>query len=289
MLRLDPAHPPVWSSDTRLQFGVDAVLVLDDPLPWQERLVHALQRGVLDPSFPAVAAEAGAPPAAVDDFLAQLRPALLQSGRAVAYPVSLHVADGFSAADAAAFVTAFEASGHCVVTSRWFGTYDELDALEPVVVLLGGHVIEPGRAAALSSRDIVHLPVVFTADRAEIGPLISPGDGPCLSCVEAHRRDDDPAWPRIAAQLIGLRSPEIGAAVIGEAGLIAARLVSDPDRPRAIGRSLLIHDDSLPRRWRSHRPHAECRCRSLARTGTDHAPGSPPLATTTARGSDQHG
>lgn len=281
MLRLDPAHPPVWSSDTRLQFGVDPVVVLEDPLPWQERLVHALQSGILPPSFPALAAASGAAPADAEEFLLRLQPALLPLTTSPARAVSLHIQDGFPQAQTDAFVAAFEASGRHRVSSRWYGTYEELDALESVVVLLADHLVEPRRAAALLSRDIVHLPVVFTADRAEVGPLVTPGDGPCLACIEAHRRDADAAWPRIAAQLVGLHGRPMTASLVEEAGLIAARLISEPGALPPRGRSLLIHADSLRRRWRSHRPHAECRCRSLARSGTDPAPGCPrPVPTT---------
>ena len=51
MLRLDPSHPPVWRSAGALQFGAEPVAVLDDPAPWQLRVIRELERGVPDGAF----------------------------------------------------------------------------------------------------------------------------------------------------------------------------------------------------------------------------------------------
>ncbi|MBN9172996.1 MAG: hypothetical protein J0I70_02435, partial [Microbacterium sp.] len=60
MLRLDPAYPPVWRTPTTLQFGVDAVALLEDPEPWEERVVDELSRGLPEGAVHPLATEAGA-------------------------------------------------------------------------------------------------------------------------------------------------------------------------------------------------------------------------------------
>lgn len=283
MLRIDPAHPPVWRTATRLQFGRDAVVVLDHPKPWQERLVRDLEHGVPEHAYEEIALASGGTSAMAQAFLKTLRPALLPTaGPLPRSPVAVHIPDGFPRAQAEAFLAALEASGRCFVSTRWFGTYDEVPTLGVPVVLLAHHVVQPQRAAALVSGDVPHLPVVLAPDRVEVGPFVEPGSTACLACVDAHRCDADPAWPQIAAQLIGRTAHGVGAALLSEAGLVAARLISDADRMPTTGRSLLIRDDSLQRRWRAHRPHAACRCRSLARTETVRALAAPTPSSTTA-------
>lgn len=49
--------------------------------------------------------------------------------------------------------------------------------------------------------DVPHLPVCVRGARATIGPFVIPGLTGCLRCLDLHRGDRDPAWPRIAVQL----------------------------------------------------------------------------------------
>ena len=52
-----------------------------------------------------------------------------------------------------------------------------------------------------SRAGIPHLPLQVLDATAWVGPLVLPGRTACLRCVDAHRRDRDPAWPSVAAQL----------------------------------------------------------------------------------------
>ena len=76
-----------------------------------------------------------------------------------------------------------------------------------VAVLVADFVIPPSRYTRWLRDDVPHLPVVFSDRVVRIGPFVTPGSGPCLHCVELHRTDDDPAWPAVASQLLGRRSP----------------------------------------------------------------------------------
>lgn len=282
MLRLDPAHPPVWRSTDCLQFGVDAVVVIDEPQTWQLRLIHILAQGVADDALAAVAAVAGASEVQARGLLRHLRPALSRSGSAGPV-VTMQTPEGFPDRSAEAVAAALEATGCTVERTTWFGATDEAPRVDHPVIVVAEHLVEPRRAAPLVARDIAHLPVVFTGRRAEIGPLVIPGSTACLACVGARRCDADPAWPHIAAQLVGRPSVEAGLALVWEAGLAAARMLSDPEPARRTAHSLTLHADSLRRTWRAHRPHEACLCRSLAGTETPAARAGLRREPTTAR------
>lgn len=68
----------------------------------------------------------------------------------------------------------------------------------PAAALLVGFG-EPVRA--LTDRWLLHglphLVVRLRADEALVGPLVVPGDGACLRCLDAHRTEDDPRWPQL--------------------------------------------------------------------------------------------
>ena len=68
-------------------------------------------------------------------------------------------------------------------------------------MLAGAPVIDPAEADELLGRGIAHLPVTLLETTATVGPLVSPGTGPCLRCLGLHRSDRDPDWPLVAAQL----------------------------------------------------------------------------------------
>jgi hypothetical protein len=70
-----------------------------------------------------------------------------------------------------------------------------------VVIAPTGSIVPPEWLGQVRHRP--HLPVVIRETTAVIGPLVLPGQTPCLRCVELTRGDRDPAWPVLAAQLIG--------------------------------------------------------------------------------------
>ena len=54
-------------------------------------------------------------------------------------------------------------------------------------------------AAAHAARRQPHLAVTIREGAAVIGPLVAPEGGPCLNCLDLHRRDRDAGWPGPAA------------------------------------------------------------------------------------------
>ena len=81
MLRLDPAFPPLWRSATTLQFGTEAVVVIDDPSTWQQRLIRELEGGIPDAALDPVAQALGAPADAAEAFVRRIRRALTHAMR----------------------------------------------------------------------------------------------------------------------------------------------------------------------------------------------------------------
>ncbi len=68
------------------------------------------------------------------------------------------------------------------------------------------HAGRPGRAhgphgAAAGLGDTPPGGQLLRERRWHVGPLVVPGAGPCLGCLDLHRGDRDPGWPLVAAQL----------------------------------------------------------------------------------------
>lgn len=269
LLRLDPAHPPVWRSETVMQFGLEPVAVLDDPAPWQLRVVRELQRGIPDAAFRSFAEAMGAPHGAAAERLRErLHRALMNEAppRARAW---LYAATETPEATRDAVTAGLDAAGYDVRTAHRFDAIEDAEPEAAFLVILAAGVVPPAAVAALMADDRPHIPVILTGRDAEIGPVVRPGATACLACVAAERRDRDPSWPVVAAQLIG-HTPVTDPAVAWDAGVVAGRLLSEIASHPARGttRSMRLRAGSLHRSVRTHRPHADCRCRSLAGIAT---------------------
>jgi hypothetical protein len=260
MLRIDPAHPPLWRSATCLQFGVDDAARLDEPEPWEERLVDELTRGAAPAAVHAFLRSQGVDASRADAFFAELQPVLVDDPPPAR--IVVQAADDVSPDDAEAVVTAIARTGADADLQAWAGRSTAVPPSGSTVILLAAHLVEPRRAAVLVGADVRHLPLVLDGAGAVVGPLVEPGRTACLACGDAYARDADPAWPLVASQLIGRRSPVAGSVLAGEAARVAAYLISEPD-PAPVRSSVRLRVDSPHRRWQQHPPHAACGCRSL--------------------------
>ncbi len=72
-----------------------------------------------------------------------------------------------------------------------------------LIVLCDMVVAEPVMVTELLAAGIPHLIGYAHEGTAMVGPLVWPGRSSCLHCAELHRADLDPAWPKLAAQLVG--------------------------------------------------------------------------------------
>ena len=156
-----------------------------------------------------------------------------------------------------------------------------------LVVLVGEHVLDARVGDDLVRRDIDHLGVVVDTARVVVGPLVLPGRSPCIRCLDLHRRDRDPAWLHLVAQLLDSRATR---SAVGEtalsttAGALAALQVlchlDAKVTPDTVGRTLELSlpDGQVHRRaWRLH---AQCGCSRLpaAPSGADDDQARAPAA-----------
>jgi molybdopterin/thiamine biosynthesis adenylyltransferase len=84
-------------------------------------------------------------------------------------------------------------------------TSRNLEAID-CAAIISHQAIEPRRYVQWLNRDVPHVSISFETDRASVSPLIVPGRGPCLYCLEQARTDEDPSWPVIASQLVANES-----------------------------------------------------------------------------------
>jgi len=83
-----------------------------------------------------------------------------------------------------------------------FGPAVSSPACPDLVVLAAVGAIRADAGEPWRRRGIPHLPLVAQTHRVQVGPLITAGGaGPCLSCMDLHRRDRDSAWPVLLSQL----------------------------------------------------------------------------------------
>jgi hypothetical protein len=142
-----------------------------------------------------------------------------------------------------------------------------LEVTPDLVILIEHGAADATAAGQLVSADVPHLSVVIREDDVVIGPLVRPGNGPCLRCLDLHRGDRDPAWPAVLTQLLGpaaraVRPEETALSVLG-AGLAALQALAHLDGvrdPATVGATLEAElPDGLIAR-RSWPAHPRCGC-----------------------------
>lgn len=145
-----------------------------------------------------------------------------------------------------------------------------------LVVLVEHGAVDPVRARPLMREDIPHLPVLVRELDVVVGPLVRPGEGPCLRCLDLHHCDDDARWPAVATQLTA-RPPE---GVETSLAWFGAALAAHQVLAVADGRGVLVAGTSLEvsatyplPRYREWAVHPDCGCRSPA--GHDDAAADP--------------
>lgn len=273
--RLDPRYPLLWRDSDTIQFGLENIVHVDATHRWVEPLLARLASGIRLSTFDVVAHAVGAPRQAARDLLARLRPVLRDDPSAApAFWV-----EGVNVADDRALPRMIECLGEEGLNR---GIRDDPDDVGVIVV--------EGAASALQFAsylrdDVPHLPVAFEAAAATVGPLVRPGETPCLSCRDEHETRRDPAWPRLHTQLIGRPVGTISSARLAQAAALVARVLRTPVTEAGL-RARVNPDGRIA--WHSVRFHEGClcrdlSCRSLPGTGTAPAPLVLRSAPTTAR------
>ncbi len=204
----------VWRSPSSLQFGVDAPLaVLDDLDEGTERIVAALVSGISRSGFDMMARSVGLADEAASELLERLEPALASAtttrGR-VSVTGSGALADELRELLAEQGVLA-----------------DPGESTPDLAVIVAGWLVGAEDHGTWLRRDIPHLPVVVGDAGVTVGPLVEPGSGPCLYCVQLTLTDADAAWPAIATQLWSRPAPPLGGLQLAEAAAFAGRRVAE--------------------------------------------------------------
>jgi hypothetical protein len=138
------------------------------------------------------------------------------------------------------------------------------DGSATFVVQAGGHRPPELAALAYARQGVAHLTIEVRDGTAVIGPLVPPAGTPCLNCVDLHRRDRDPAWPALVAQLATAGEAALPCAVTtalvatGYAADEVLRFV-DGRQPQTVGTTIEISGPGRERR-RRWPPHPRCDC-----------------------------
>ncbi|MBM7831275.1 bacteriocin biosynthesis cyclodehydratase domain-containing protein [Agromyces cerinus] len=265
--RIDPILPIVWRSPAELQFGATPRVVLRDPGAFETGLISALRHGASASTLETIGTALGGTAETVHALLELLAPAFepatdaaasVRSPRCVALDAPREISDrlaehlarlGYEPVPAAE--AEVEHTALAVVAATW--------------------VVSPGRHLPWLRADVPHLAIVFDDEGTRVGPLVEPGDGPCLRCLELARRDDDPAWPVIAAQLAGRPAASCTPRAVHDAAALVASLVDDRlagARTPLRGASIRLGRPGETVPTTPHRRHPECGCRVPAGTAT---------------------
>ena len=112
---------------------------------------------------------------------------------------------------------------------------------------------------------VPHLVATVRGSTGIVGPLVVPGATSCLRCADLHRRDADPGWPALAAQLTATDPPPGGATVTclltaATAALQVLGYLDGSGAPGTLDATIELRPPDHSPRLRRWRPHPGCGC-----------------------------
>ncbi|MBC7309213.1 MAG: helix-turn-helix domain-containing protein [Actinomycetales bacterium] len=116
------------------------------------------------------------------------------------------------------------AAGVDRIRMGWYASAGEdhdRDSPDPTLVISVGTRLPFARSRDWWERGVVHLPVLAHAASADIGPLLVPGAGPCLTCVHLGLPGSDPRLTSASWNLLGDAQHELVQAEPSLAGLVS--------------------------------------------------------------------
>ncbi|SFE65732.1 ThiF family adenylyltransferase [Blastococcus tunisiensis] len=133
---------------------------------------------------------------------------------------------------------------------------------------------------------VPHLVATVRGETGVVGPLVVPGMTSCLHCADLHRRDADPRWPRLAAQLTAREPPPSGSTVTclltaATAALQALAYLDGSAAPGVLEATVELRPPHLAPRLRRWPVHPGCSCGAAREEATATPAGGP-----TARSGD---
>jgi hypothetical protein len=290
MYKLNSDLPLVWRTPTSLQIGIDHPrVVLPKLYPAEERLLSALRAGIADVSLPAVAKECGLTSAETSALITTLGPAMQPTPPASSWRIAL---DGTGPlVDSLGLLLI--ASGHRVVraSAAVAGKCD-------LAIVIGEYALEPHRPGSWLSRDVPHLPVVFSDESVRIGPLLGGKTGtaplenqPCEQCIELEHRDRDECWIAMASQLVRIPALSQTPLVNAEIASLISRWIHNSDSSSiSSDTAIRLEARTGKREELTFGLHPDCACQALPRNvsvlGSSH--GQFPAVPTTKKAVSSH-
>jgi bacteriocin biosynthesis cyclodehydratase domain-containing protein len=277
VLLIDPRLPVVWRTPFELQIGSDrAVVTLKEITQPEEYLVAVLRKGISRSGLDMIGTKAGATPTETEALLAKVAPALLgESAERSLLGRSIVVIGRGAGADGIRSLLRELGATVSSVSDDDTGSVD-------LAVLVACFAIQPSLSGYWLRRDVPHLAVVFGDATARVGPLVEPGHGPCLHCVERARLDLDPTWAAVASQLLGRSAATEVTLTVAEVVPLAVRAVLDRLAPgtgakfrgaKLRRRAVVIDGESGELSELRFQGHPECACRELPLQGIGTATG----------------
>jgi bacteriocin biosynthesis cyclodehydratase domain-containing protein len=143
-----------------------------------------------------------------------------------------------------------------------------------IAVVADAAVHDATLAVRLVAERVPHLAVHVRDGRARVGPFVLPGRTSCLRCASLHRSDQDPCWPRLAAQLAGQPAAASHTATAVAAGIAVEQilgLLAGSGEPATVEATVTL--DPLTGRLakRTRPPHPACGCRAARIDEPQHA------------------
>lgn len=210
VFHLNPDFPLVWQDPSTLQIGVDPPLVIlqsvpDDLLP----LLHHLSAGISQSGLAMFARLHGVSPERTRALVEALEPALGPSEPASPLPFVLDGPKDLLGPSTRVLTDL----GHAVVHADHTGITDPGKSAGEVLVL-GHFVPHPLSFHRWLRLDRPHTPIIFSDQAVTVGPRISPGHTPCLTCALRRAGQNPRTASALASQLWGRIAPRAFASMI---------------------------------------------------------------------------
>jgi bacteriocin biosynthesis cyclodehydratase domain-containing protein len=227
VLKLDPRFPLVWRSPSSLQLGVsDPPVVFERVSAQTEAILAGLSVGLTRPGLKVIGSAVGLSDRQLAALLTTLSPVLAPATPAQSNSVN---------AASVLLVGTGETARLCarLLAENGMSVKIAADASAAaghgcdLAIAVGHFVLEPELFGLWLRRDLPHLAVILSDSEVIVGPFVEPGTGPCLYCLNRYSNDADPAWPAIASQLFGRRSPADTSIVASQVAAIVCRLTRE--------------------------------------------------------------
>lgn len=284
MYKLNPELPLVWRTPTSLQIGIDHPRAeLPQIYPAEERFITALRAGFGDVSLTAIASACGLTSQECRGLLAALSPALIPTEQKQSWRIALDGSGPFLDSLGLLLIR----TGHRVVRAS-----ASVAGKSDLAIVVGDYALQPHRPSAWLSRDVLHVPVVFSDESVRIGPMLgtkptaenSAEAFPCEQCIELAHRDLDECWVAMASQLAGTPAPSQTPLLITEVVALLTRWVNSPEsHPITSNTAIRIDAASGVTEILTFALHPDCACQALPRNvsvlGSSHgrSPAAPKI------------